>query len=165
MFVLESTVPDSPLGPYRWKGFLDIQDGIDGSVFHWEGSAYLLWSQLETRSSSGAGDPLQQCNWVGRLQSDWTVDPDERVRLSCAEHAWESVGNHVNEGAQAVQRNGKLFVIYSASLTLSTAYCLGMLEFKVAWSRGVAEGGLWGGSREAAATPLGCHANRAEWLA
>ncbi|KDD75720.1 hypothetical protein H632_c531p0 [Helicosporidium sp. ATCC 50920] len=125
MFVLESTIPDDPMGPYEFRGFLDLQGAIDGSAFEWEGQMYLLWSQLESTPGS---EGLQQCNWIAALGSDWSLT--ERSRLSCADHAWEMVGNRVNEGPQAVDRDGRLFVVYSASLTLSTEYCLGLLEFK-----------------------------------
>lgn len=49
------------------------------------------------------------------------------------QYDWEKVGNWVNEGPQAVIRNDRLFVIYSASLTLTTDYSLGLLEM-VGWN-------------------------------
>lgn len=54
MFVLESTVPDDPLGPYKWKTFLGIDNGIDGSVFTWYGGNVL------GRAANAARAP-QQC--------------------------------------------------------------------------------------------------------
>jgi GH43 family beta-xylosidase len=50
------------------------------------------------------------------------------VCISRPEYSWEKEGYpHVNEGPQALVRNGRIFVIYSASGSWTNDYCLGQL--------------------------------------
>jgi GH43 family beta-xylosidase len=51
-----------------------------------------------------------------------------RVRISTPEHDWEKHGWEVNEGPQVLERDGRLFVVYSASGYSTPHYCLGLLE-------------------------------------
>lgn len=45
---------------------------------------------------------------------------------------WQ-IGNRVNEAPMVLQREGRLFLLYSASLCWTPDYALGLLEFKVRW--------------------------------
>ncbi len=47
------------------------------------------------------------------------------------QYPWEQTGQAVNEGPIALQRNGRLFITFSASLAMTPDYCLGLLEYKV----------------------------------
>ncbi len=52
----------------------------------------------------------------------------ERVLISSPTNSWERIGRpYVNEGPQALLRNGKVFIVYSASGSWTDDYCLGML--------------------------------------
>ena len=120
MFVLEGTTTD-PQGKYIFKGFLDKNVmAIDETVIvsKKDNKKYLVWSQFM---------PEGQCIYIGELINPWTLDK-KRVMLSKPEFDWEKGGKgNVNEGPQILQKNGRVFIIYSASGCWSEFYCLGML--------------------------------------
>jgi GH43 family beta-xylosidase len=58
----------------------------------------------------------------------------ERILISRPDYDWEKRGSSkdlptINEGPEILEKNGKLFLIYSAAGSWSDYYCLGMLEF------------------------------------
>jgi GH43 family beta-xylosidase len=123
MWVLES-ITDDPMGGYRCKGQIDTQGwAIDGTILHHNGELYFLWSGWP-----GAVNGRQNL-YIAPMSNPWTVR-GERTLLATPEHAWETHEMAICEGPQILQRHGKLFVIYSASGSWTTEYCLGMLEYK-----------------------------------
>ena len=78
----------------------------------------------------------QQDIYIARLKNPWTVE-GERVRISSPVYDWERHGNlndvnnpphvAVNEGPQFLQRDGKIFLVYSASGCWTDQYSLGLL--------------------------------------
>jgi GH43 family beta-xylosidase len=120
--VLESMGLD-PTGPYVYKSQIEDFDNktwaIDGSVMQVDSSLYFLFSA-----------------WVGNYQSlfiapmsnPWTIS-GARHLISEPEYAWEKVGLNVNEGPVALQHNGQIFIVYSASYCASPDYKLGMLTY------------------------------------
>jgi GH43 family beta-xylosidase len=123
MWVLES-VTDNPQGAYRCRGQIETQGwAIDGTVFHHNGELYFLWSGWP-----GAVNGRQNI-YIAPMSNPWTVR-GERTLLATPEHAWEKIEMEICEGPQILQRHGRLFVVYSASGSWTTEYCLGMMEFK-----------------------------------
>lgn len=122
MFVLESPGEDA-LGAYRDKGKITSPDdkwAIDGTVLEKEdGSLYFIWSGWP-----GTRDGLQNL-YIAPMSNPWTIS-GERALLSTPTHKWEG---WINEGPQVLQRNGKIFVIYSANASWTERYCLGLLTF------------------------------------
>lgn len=116
MHVLESGGSD-PLGPYTYKGRLfdraNDQYAIDGSVFlhPGDGAWYFLW----------AAHPGHVIN-IARMENPWTLATNGVVipasGFGCEE---------VREGPVVLQRNGKLFLTYSACDTGKPDYKIGML--------------------------------------
>jgi GH43 family beta-xylosidase len=135
MYVVENKSADPFSGIWEFKGKVsDPSDNwaIDGSVFEYIGKLYFIWSGWE-------GDVNGQQNiYIAMMENPWTIK-GTRVRISAPEHDWETVGNlnnpndlphvNVNEGPVALQKNGRLFIIYSASGCWTDNYCLGMLTF------------------------------------
>lgn len=125
MWVLENAAADPFTGTWVDKGELELPDdkwAIDGTVFERGDELYLLWSGWE-------GDVnLRQDIYITRLQNPWTAKGD-RVRLSKPEHEWERKGGNpaINEAPQYLERNGKCFIVYSASGCWTDDYALGML--------------------------------------
>jgi len=116
LFVLESEGRD-PLGPYHYKSrlFNPANDlyAIDATVFMDPGNGrwYSLWA-------AHPGHVLT----IGRLSNPWTIEgPCSVIPASgfgCEE---------VREGPQVLQRDNKLFLVYSACDTGKPDYKLGML--------------------------------------
>lgn len=116
LFVLESAGTD-PMGPYTFLGQMqtdvgDIHYAIDGSILKTaNGALYFLW----------AARP-DHVLFIAPMTNPWTVS-SERVYLpadgfGCIE---------VREGPVILQRNGKIFLVYSACDTGKPDYKLGML--------------------------------------
>lgn len=135
MYVLENASPDPMQGDWTFKGQItDPTDkwAIDGDVFEYNGQWYFIWSGWE-------GDvDAQQNIYIAQLKNPWTIS-GERVCISKPELEWETHGDikegdhyrhvNVNEGPQALQHNGDLFIVYSASGCWTDFYALGLLKF------------------------------------
>jgi len=135
MYVIENSSPDPLKGTWEFKGKVsDPSDkwAIDGSVFEFKDNLYFIWSGWE-------GDVNGQQNiYIARMKDPWSIDGD-RARISVPEYEWETVGDlnnpndvphvNVNEGPVALQKGGKLFIVYSASGCWTDNYCLGMLAY------------------------------------
>jgi len=116
--VLES-VGDDPMGPYVYKGSpMPDTWNIDGSYLEHKGQLYLLWSEW-------VGD--EQLNWISKMTNPWTIE-GPRVVLTRPEAEWEKSGRKVNEGPEILERDGRTFLIYSASFCDTPDYKLAMKE-------------------------------------
>jgi GH43 family beta-xylosidase len=60
------------------------------------------------------------------MSSPWTITGTV-ARISTPTYAWERRGYAVNEAPAVIQRNGRVFMSYSASAT-DANYCLGLLS-------------------------------------
>lgn len=138
IWVLENPASDPMLGTWTVKGKLtDPGDhwAIDMSVFRHKKKLYAIWS-------GWAGpDNGQQNVYLARLKNPWTMQSD-RVLISQPDQPWEQHGDvpqewqkngevprvWVNEGPEALQHNGRLFVVYSANACWLD-YCLGLLTY------------------------------------
>jgi GH43 family beta-xylosidase len=115
--VLESA-GDDPMGPYRFMGTpMATTWNIDGSYITINGQLYLLWSEFQ-----GADQSI----WIAQMSNPWTIT-GSKVLISRPTLSWELVGGRVNEGAEPLQRNGRTFIIYSASSCNTPDYKLGRL--------------------------------------
>jgi GH43 family beta-xylosidase len=130
MYVLEAQT-DNPQGTYELKGKItDATDkwAIDGTVFEQNGKLYCVWSGWE-----GDSELEPQNLYIATMSNPWTID-SERVCIAKPQHAWEKATAlglpDVNEGPEVLQRNGKTFIIYSASHSLTDDYCLGQLTLE-----------------------------------
>ncbi|GGT81741.1 family 43 glycosylhydrolase [Streptomyces coeruleorubidus] len=120
--VLESAGPD-PMGPYTFKADLldPAQDNtweLDPGILQLNGKLYLLGTFYN------GSQPM----FIRPLSNPWTASGTRRI-LSTPTYGWETVGGAVNEGAEVLQRNGKTFIIYSASHCSTPDYKLGMLTY------------------------------------
>lgn len=119
MYVLESE-GDSPAGPYRDRGRLDLPEpfAIDGTVFEDRGRRYLIYS---------AGDTFAPASLrLVELSNPWTV-ASAPVVISEPTLPWEQATFAINEGPEVLTRDGLLHVIYSASWCGSGHYAMGRL--------------------------------------
>ncbi|MEI6351481.1 MAG: glycoside hydrolase family 43 protein [Verrucomicrobiota bacterium] len=118
MFVFEA---ETPFGPWNFRSMLET-DGwaIDGTVLEAEGRRYLVWSGWPGNQN------VQQNLYIAEMQNPWTL-AGRRVLLTEPTEAWEQVAFPLCEGPQVLRRNGKTFIVYSASGSWTADYCLGML--------------------------------------
>jgi len=133
LWVLENVNPDPLQGEWKIKGKLTTPEdkwSIDGSVFEYRKSMYLIWSGWK-------GDVNGQQNiYIAKMKNPWTVE-NKRVMISSPTYTWERSGDikrgneidhvYVNEGPEVLVHNKKLFLIYSASGCWTDNYSLGML--------------------------------------
>ncbi|MBL7261115.1 family 43 glycosylhydrolase [Paractinoplanes lichenicola] len=120
--VLESSGTD-PMGPYAFKADLldpaaDNTWELDPSILQLNGKLYLLGTYYNG----------SQPNFIRELSNPWTAAGSRRV-LSTPTYGWETVGGAVNEGAEVLQRNGKTFIVFSASHCSTPDYKLGLLTY------------------------------------
>ncbi len=126
MYALKANTQDAQ-GTYTFMGKMtDPTDrwAIDGTVLELpNGDLYKIWSGWP-----GFVDE-EQCLYIAKMSDPVTIS-GERVRISRPEESWELNGRPlINEGPQILQKDGKIFVVYSASGSWSDDYCLGMLTY------------------------------------
>jgi GH43 family beta-xylosidase len=135
MIALESA-GDDPTQPFAFKAEFYTGDdfamrrknrwAIDGTILEHGGKRYFLWS-------GWADHRDDQSLYIAPMANPWTLSA-ARVRL-CAntDYVWERVSEStaergLNEGPQILQRNGRVFVVYSCSGSWEATYKLAMLE-------------------------------------
>ena len=120
---------DDPTGEYEMIGKIsDDTDkwAIDGTVLSYHGENYFIWSGWQ------GDENVAQKLYIAHMKDAATLD-SPRALLSEPEYEWEKrccVDGlpTINEGPAVLARDGKVFVVYSASGSWSDEYCLGMLE-------------------------------------
>ncbi|UYQ95025.1 glycoside hydrolase family 43 protein [Chitinophaga horti] len=134
MYALENSSADPMKGTWTFKGKVaDATDkwAIDGDVFKWKGQLYMIWSGWE-------GDTNGQQNiYLAKMKNPWTIT-GKRVKIGEPTYDWEKHGDlnakddvphvNVNEGPQALEHNGRLFIVFSASGCWTDYYALGVMS-------------------------------------
>ncbi|MGC4769062.1 family 43 glycosylhydrolase [Micromonospora sp. DT44] len=124
MYVLETANANPLTGGWTERGQITTPwdtFSLDASTFVANGVRYLTWAQQEPGISTNSNVYLARMG-ANPWQITGTV-----TRLVVPTYAWETRGYRVAEGPAVVQRNGRLFLTYSASAT-DANYCLGMLS-------------------------------------
>ncbi|MET0357455.1 MAG: family 43 glycosylhydrolase, partial [Cellvibrio sp.] len=110
---------DDPMGPYTYKGSpMPKSWNIDGNYLTLNNQLYLLWSEWQKD---------EQLIWIAKMSNPWTI-VGERSIISRPVHEWEKAGMKVNEGPEVIQKNGKTFIVFSASFCNTPDYKLGVME-------------------------------------
>ncbi|WP_437693043.1 family 43 glycosylhydrolase [Sorangium sp. So ce176] len=123
MYALESSSANPMDGGWTERGQIVTDSdtfALDATTFEHGGKRYLVWAQ-EDPGVAGDNSSL----FIAAMVNPWTL-ASPNVRIARPEHAWETAGFAVNEGAAVLERNGRVFVSYSASAT-DARYCLGLL--------------------------------------
>jgi GH43 family beta-xylosidase len=135
IWVLEGCPGDPLTCSWTLKGKVaDPSDewAIDATVLQDSNKMYLLWSGWP------GGEDGTQNIYIAQLTNPWTV-AGKRVLISSPKYKWEKVGDRpnqepphvsVNEAPEALVRNGRIFVTYSASGCWTDSYAIGMLTAK-----------------------------------
>ncbi|BFO21212.1 hypothetical protein SHKM778_76000 [Streptomyces sp. KM77-8] len=101
--VLESAGSD-PMGPYSYKGQLNSAWMLDPTVAAINGQLYLF----------GSVNGGTQNIVAARMSNPYTVSSSFST-VSTPTYDWERQGGTVNEGPEILQRDGRTFLVYSAS--------------------------------------------------
>ena len=131
MYVIENTSPDPFKGSWIFRGKLATPSdkwAIDADIFRFKGQLYMTWSGWEGDSNG------RQDLYLARMKNPYTLE-GERVLISKPELEWERQWKggpevYVNEGPQFLERNGKTFIVYSASGCWTDHYSLGLLTLE-----------------------------------
>jgi GH43 family beta-xylosidase len=123
MYVLESSSANPLTGSWTERGRIATPwdtFSLDATTFVANGVRYLLWAQQEPGIATNSN------LYIARMGANpWTIT-GATTRLTVPTLAWETRGYKVAEGPSVLQRNGRLFLTYSASAT-DANYCLGLL--------------------------------------
>jgi len=113
---------DDPAGPYRLAAVLDTGGwAIDGTVLTLDdGRRYFIWSGWPGKKDG------QQNLYIAKMKSPTELE-GRRVLIKRPDQPWERHAMPICEGPQVLRRDGRTFLIYSASGSWTADYCLGML--------------------------------------
>lgn len=130
MYVYKSPNPDDPMCQ-DWELMGKITDSsnywaIDGTVITWGGEMYFAWSG---RESTGLQANAQNI-YIAKMSNPWTLS-EQRTMLSSPSQSWEryQTSPAVNEGPQAFEYDGRLYLTYSANGSWAKNYCVGILSY------------------------------------
>ena len=140
VWVLENPATDPFAGDWTVKGKIGDRDDhweIDMSVVDFRRKRYAVWSGWDGRTNG------QQDIYIGEMTNPWTLKKGKRTKISSPVYEWEKHGAmpaegvrngeppfiFVNEGPEALQHNGRLFLAYSANACWLD-YCLGLLTYR-----------------------------------
>ncbi len=95
---------------------------LDMTYFEANGTGYVIWAQM------GAGNAIQRSTlYLAQLApNDPSRITGDAMVITTPQYAWEMVNYMVNEGPSVLQKDGKIYVSFSASGT-GVEYCLGLL--------------------------------------
>ncbi|EKX69354.1 alpha-arabinofuranosidase [Streptomyces ipomoeae] len=122
MYVLETSAANPLTGTWTEKGQIKTTwetFSLDATTFVVNGTRYLSWAQRNPAENNNTSI------FIAKMLNPWTISGTP-AEISQPTLSWETIGYKVNEGPAVIQKNGKVFLTYSASATDSN-YCLGML--------------------------------------
>lgn len=90
---------------------------LDHTVLQHNGELYLFWAEKHPEYSD---------IYAAKMVNPWTIDSSRVSKITGPTYNWELHGFPVNEGPSFLHRNGRLFLLFSASGT-DALYCMGML--------------------------------------
>ncbi|HEX6340587.1 family 43 glycosylhydrolase [Umezawaea sp.] len=122
MYVMESSSANPLTGTWSaptrittaWDTF-----ALDATTFEAGGVRYLAWAQSEPGIATNSN------LYIARMAGPKAISGTP-VRIAVPTRDWETRGFKVNEGPAVIQRNGRIFLTFSASAT-DANYCLGLL--------------------------------------
>jgi GH43 family beta-xylosidase len=117
LHVLESSGTD-PRGPYHYMATFGNTWQLDANILRLNGRLYLLGTYFDGTQNL----------FITPLSNPWTTS-GPRVRLSTPTLWWERQTAPVQEGPEVLQRDGRTFIVYSASACWSPDYKLGLLTY------------------------------------
>ncbi|MBD2867254.1 glycoside hydrolase family 43 protein [Paenibacillus arenilitoris] len=123
--VLENVGADPMEGEWTWKGALKTPvPGLDGTVMELRDRLYFLYAGYGHFPDYGSAI------YAMAMNDPWTLE-GEQTLLTAPTLDWEKQGGMaINEGPVVLRRNGRVFLVYSASTTWSEDYALGMLTME-----------------------------------
>lgn len=122
IWVLSNPSADPMQGKWTEEGQIKTKIdsfSLDATTFVHNGKRYLIWAQNVRGGKHGTALVLSE------MKNPTTLTGPEIV-ITEPEFGWEREKYNVNEGPAVIQKNGKIFVSYSASAT-NHNYCMGLL--------------------------------------
>lgn len=119
IWVLSNSSKNPLNGKWKEEGRLLTKNNsfaLDATSFMHKEKRYLIWAE---NIGDGTGLILSEMKTPTSLTGPEVV-------ISIPEFNWERMKYNVNEGPAVIQKNGKIFVSYSASAT-NHNYCMGLL--------------------------------------
>jgi len=98
---------------------------IDMTVFEHKNRLYAIWSGWIKNETT---DATQQNLYISEMENPYTMK-GKRVKISSPAESWETGGPlNLNEGPEILEKDDKVFVIYSCRESWMVDYRLGMLQ-------------------------------------
>jgi GH43 family beta-xylosidase len=122
IYVLENSAANPLEGEWTERGQLKTNwesFALDATTFVHRGTRYLLWAQKDPKIKGNTN------LYLAKMDTPTSISGTQ-VMISKPDLPWEQIRYWVNEGPAAIERNGRVFITYSAAGT-GAEYCLGLL--------------------------------------
>ncbi|MFF9647258.1 glycoside hydrolase family 43 protein [Kitasatospora aureofaciens] len=120
---------DDPMGTWSWGGKVaDSTDqwAIDGTVFSYNNSLWMLWSG----TPDGNGGRAPQQIYIAHMSDPLHIDQDYRRLIANPDQSWETSVQAIEEGPEAwISPTGQLTIVYNANGSWTGSYSLGALVY------------------------------------
>lgn len=122
MHVVACSSNDPMTGTWSHLAMINTaRTGLDGTVLRRGDEMYFCYAGYGNYPEHGSA------LYIAKMKDFCTLEGDE-ICLTVPEYWWERQGGMpINEGPAVLYRNGRIFLVYSASTTWAPDYCLGML--------------------------------------
>ncbi|WP_437920367.1 glycoside hydrolase family 43 protein [Sphingobacterium sp. LRF_L2] len=121
-YVLSNKSSNPTKGTWKEEGeMLSVRNEftLDATTFVNGTQRYMVWVDRASTTVPNTG------LYIAKMNSPTVLD-EKQVVISQPEYDWEIRGHRVNEGPAVLVRNGKVFLVFSASAT-DASYCMGLL--------------------------------------
>lgn len=122
MYALSNDSEDPTKGEWQEEGQIKANRddfSLDATTFEHKDQRYMIWTDRASDTIVDTG------LYIAKMKSPTELGK-KQVVITKPEFDWEIQGYRVNEGPAVLQRNGKVFVTFSASAT-DANYAIGML--------------------------------------
>lgn len=127
IYVIENESEDPLAGTWNFKGQLAASEdkwANGGTILEYKDKRYFIWSGRQEDDDEG-----RQQLYIAEMTDPWTIQGD-RILISEPVYDWEK-NIPVNEAPGILKnRDGDVFLVYSAGNCSTDDYCMGMISLK-----------------------------------
>lgn len=124
LYALENSAADPTSGTWTEDGRINTawdSFTLDATTFFHNNIQYLVWAQKPAGNNN-----INSNVYIAKMNDPLHMDVSTQTLVTTPNLGWEQQGYLVNEGPEVIQRNGQIFISYSAS-SCDPRYVMGLV--------------------------------------